>query len=1316
MLLSEILNLLYIYSNSIISNSDLTHLTPLQKMESEHIFKKLESMVLTCNFKKRISKEPNAVLNDEEEKWFVNLLESRWLRIQSTNSSYTQHTGIPANKICIALAKGLANTLNQPYFDILMPTLKGISNPVVIQQYTNNSNLCEFVMTDDNTMLIHIDSAFVQFKHTGTMTNSDNIALSETEMAAVINHTKATLKYYDLLVEVNEITAKTDTLGYELHQLILSLEQGSESLADIIVKFSKVMSRRSESQLEILFGSLFYDDNQHPVSFKILWNLVSDNSNQEISAQDLASQLKKILENNFILYLTPSKPGKINALSIQAENEQYAKVSTAYKIEIQQEHDVYQAIHTKNDELKFVKSILSDEQGIALYCSTKAVFKHVVKLNPEDKKQCLASLLQSGTGRDYLQKSLKSQSATEKNNINSIISELKSQTVIPTIQATHPLLSKKPVIYIDCGEEDEFEHKTKKQAGKKSKKIVKEESIEQGKKRNTEDNHDDLNPGVKKKSKTQHFKSITLETQAKPNNDLLWDMVNEDDSQIEQQFELTQSQIDQEEMDAPVIHAIVFDETDMDVENQKPSKKNKKANHARIESSSSKISEKNILQTYNTAKNKLKNIQETYKKEEIAAHATYQNDNKLSISAEKKAARAVEKYVAPLSAVVINYYSNSELFEDLLQAVRITIEFINDYPVKRKIYKSEMDGIQKCLDICNSIINSTAADSKGYQQEARDQRDIINNKHIPIINYNYAIFHHRKIAISASIVNEKNSDELSALIKKLKFDIKYLKKSLAIYEELGDEFHIHDILNNIKRCIAKSYEDLGDYQNNLLDIQYSDDNTPNQSVELLEIIKSNYQDSFEYYNNDTVWLSIRTSQYKLVEIYIACNNTDNALAELSTLIEAITMKELSFDDMATDDETQIKLETIETMLYACNKAYYVTKNDNYRLIAKDYLAKYSPLLKASLNNEMIGYINELFSTQFGPRITIDELSLQLTDTSEVLEKSTENNEMILSENNVYLAEIAKTSLETEAESSKKEQANNQYIISVCNSDNPPKQAAKNPSVSKFSLFPSIKKKPSSPPVHTTAVTMEQSSFIENTNYQYTPKDLEIILAARMHAVQDTYILASAQLYTLDQNNCIGYVLQEFINKQLSRYANSNKESTLLLPVQNGSNWIGLIVSMQGTNIIGLTYFNNLPHAMTTNMQMTSIKKQLLEKSVISNLMTIAHQITDKYSCESNHSELLLIENFCYILKSPNYEQNNVLIAKEAHQRNLQAMQSHNPEYYKSFLQTGGTGSVNTFQQQISNSLSMQSRFFQRPANNENAIAQQNLSNADFSKK
>lgn len=129
MLLSKILNILLKLNQPNKITLNTKNLTTLQKLESAHVIGKLESFASAGYFQKRVEENPEAVLSDKETLWLMELLQSRWQRIQKTTSCYTKNSNLVVNQICVALAEGLTDTLYKSYLDILMPKLS--DNPLL---------------------------------------------------------------------------------------------------------------------------------------------------------------------------------------------------------------------------------------------------------------------------------------------------------------------------------------------------------------------------------------------------------------------------------------------------------------------------------------------------------------------------------------------------------------------------------------------------------------------------------------------------------------------------------------------------------------------------------------------------------------------------------------------------------------------------------------------------------------------------------------------------------------------------------------------------------------------------------------------------------------------------------------------------------------------------------------------------------------------------------------------------------------------------------------------------------------------------------
>lgn len=128
MKLSDILNIVTSYTNN---KNSITSL--LQKLECEYAIAELELFIQISRFEKRIEVSNDAELTDNEKKWFIDYLATRWNRIKNSPINYHNDLFNPANRICIALADRLAGNF-EASMQLLEPSRESpISNKANVE-------------------------------------------------------------------------------------------------------------------------------------------------------------------------------------------------------------------------------------------------------------------------------------------------------------------------------------------------------------------------------------------------------------------------------------------------------------------------------------------------------------------------------------------------------------------------------------------------------------------------------------------------------------------------------------------------------------------------------------------------------------------------------------------------------------------------------------------------------------------------------------------------------------------------------------------------------------------------------------------------------------------------------------------------------------------------------------------------------------------------------------------------------------------------------------------------------------------------------
>ena len=443
MKLSEILDLLSIHSRN-----KQGKMTALQLLEHDFTISRLELFVEEHHFEKSVAQESNAVLTSNEEQWLIQFLENRWKAICGTNSAYTQDSMHTANMICVDLAKELANTLHLNYLDLLMPTIVTVVNPFLDLNYTNKSNLYEFVMTEDNQGLIHVASALAEFADKEQMTKNGDICLSTFEVEAVSKHTENCKKYYNMLNNKSVIKKHENTLGAALNQLKIALELSSingdgqeykagKDIDSVLVDFSKIYEGLSAKLKKKLDEAYFIEKNKI-ITFEYIWNALTDKdvsiSNAARCALTLSSQLDELLKANFDLYTIPINSKNKVTLNDKTLKLKYEKIEKEYQDEVLNyqyatNQQIISPIYDKSCESKYLLSILSDSLGVSLFCKKKPNINHIVNLD-SDKETCIRYILNNEKGEAYLNGALTSiKSKENREQFKKLIQDIRSNNL-----------------------------------------------------------------------------------------------------------------------------------------------------------------------------------------------------------------------------------------------------------------------------------------------------------------------------------------------------------------------------------------------------------------------------------------------------------------------------------------------------------------------------------------------------------------------------------------------------------------------------------------------------------------------------------------------------------------------------------------------------------------------------------------------------------------------------------------------------------------------------------------------------------------------
>ncbi len=363
---------------------------------------------------------------------------------------------------------------------------------------------------------------------------------------------------------------------------------------------------------------------------------------------------------------------------------------------------------------------------------------------------------------------------------------------------------------------------------------------------------------------------------------------------------------------------------------------------------------KQIENLYLKAKSELKNIKITYKKESN----NFSYDNSYFFNAENKAINSLNR-IKELYEEVIAYFFDENSPDSSLLAVKISLEFINEYPIKEEIFKNEIAKLQKCSIVCQSIINNNDQNLSYLNAEARAWNDAINNFYIPATYYNFAVFSFKKLNFKIS--NNPKIDtlkDIEILINTISNNIENLKKA----QEYCKNFKLNSEYFTIDELLSKSYEYIADFQFKLADFKLDQNDKSESLINLYNQIKTNYLRSLTYFNNIQVGLSVLYCQQKLIKIYTDNKNLDKALLEISVLMQ-FAKNELS---LLKDENPSFKSELISYILYAYSQAFSLTSSQDYQqkalnflLYNKEFLVKNAANYSGDFQEEIIRSLIDL---------------------------------------------------------------------------------------------------------------------------------------------------------------------------------------------------------------------------------------------------------------------------------------------------------------------------------------------------------------------
>jgi hypothetical protein len=399
-------------------------------------------------------------------------------------------------------------------------------------------------------------------------------------------------------------------------------------------------------------------------------------------------------------------------------------------------------------------------------------------------------------------------------------------------------------------------------------------------------------------------------------------------------------------------------------------------------------SEREIENIYKKAIRELKKIKDRYKMETKEIFF----DNSYSFNAEKNALNSLNS-IKFLYEEVIAYYFNEDLYDSSLQAVKISLEFMNEYPINEEIFKNELLQLEKCSTVCNAIINNNDPNIIYLKVEAKDLNDSINNYYIPATYCNFAIFSYKSLSNKVlNILKNECIDDADKLINAINNNIDFLTKAQYFFKssKSNSEFII------INEALSKSYEYIADIQFKVADLKFEQSDVSDVLIILLKQIKDNYHRSFTYLNNGQVGLSILYCQQKLIEIYIDTNKADKGLLEIDNLIQ------FAKNELSTNKDLSFKLEIISYILYAYSKAFYLTSSKDHQQNALNYLFSNKEFLIKSVTNHLEDFPKEIIKFLINLNIISKNTEWTMQSAIEVAISIPVNLPLIISDNSATL--------------------------------------------------------------------------------------------------------------------------------------------------------------------------------------------------------------------------------------------------------------------------------------------------------------------------
>lgn len=180
----------------------------------------------------RLNKIFREVEHEKVHQPLIRFLADRWDCIQNTDYQYTHDIQNPANILCCAIAKALANE-NNPYLVLLMPTLRTIpvSDYIVCSYEEDEVELSNCILSDDNQRLIDIMSVLDFAKEDGhfrqnSLKEGTVIYLSPNELNRMMSKSNAVKYAMEMIQERICFMHFGNTAGAALKRLIDGLRAG----------------------------------------------------------------------------------------------------------------------------------------------------------------------------------------------------------------------------------------------------------------------------------------------------------------------------------------------------------------------------------------------------------------------------------------------------------------------------------------------------------------------------------------------------------------------------------------------------------------------------------------------------------------------------------------------------------------------------------------------------------------------------------------------------------------------------------------------------------------------------------------------------------------------------------------------------------------------------------------------------------------------------------------------------------------------------------------------------------------------------------